>query len=298
MKGRATLLSFLLACLAARARAAEPVRFELSRGSVIARICRGCPVPRTKPEPLRGSFSVVPLPLSSRSRVGALTDVDWQSESYRVRAVGFLEFGENEELLRGLVLARINDEPVRLELRHGQRTEAGRLLLALGTAEEGVPGYLLVLLADRGSSPNPDWDLDGVGDATDNCVAQANPEQEDQDADGYGDRCDECPGTDPTEPVDSGGCSLEQRCPCLWSPKGRDWAEGEYRRCVIRAVRRLLREGALVRKEAFRLLRRALRSGCGRIVLAENGKAWFIEPRAATRRCSPGRPGLPTQSTG
>lgn len=40
----------------------------------------------------------------------------------------------------------------------------------------------------------PDADLDGVGDACDNCPNWANSDQEDSDGDGYGNNCDNCPG--------------------------------------------------------------------------------------------------------
>jgi hypothetical protein len=46
-----------------------------------------------------------------------------------------------------------------------------------------------------------DTDHDGVPDATDNCVAVANPDQADADADGKGDACDYCP-------VSPGACAV------------------------------------------------------------------------------------------
>lgn len=40
------------------------------------------------------------------------------------------------------------------------------------------------------SGSNPDFDLDGVGDAIDNCSEAANPNQDDTDADDCGNLCD------------------------------------------------------------------------------------------------------------
>jgi len=58
-----------------------------------------------------------------------------------------------------------------------------------------IAGFCLVvglpLVATAGPTPGgPDTDLDGVEDAFDNCVDDANPEQKDLDHDACGDRCD------------------------------------------------------------------------------------------------------------
>jgi hypothetical protein len=49
-------------------------------------------------------------------------------------------------------------------------------------------------------APPPDQDKDGVPDFRDNCVAIANPDQQDIDRDGIGTACDEQPETPPPPP--------------------------------------------------------------------------------------------------
>ncbi|MFN3202042.1 MAG: fibrinogen-like YCDxxxxGGGW domain-containing protein [Bradymonadia bacterium] len=64
-----------------------------------------------------------------------------------------------------------------------------------------------------GLSRCPDQDLDGVCDADDNCVANANLNQADADADGQGDVCDVCPN-DANDDADGDGlCADVDNCP-------------------------------------------------------------------------------------
>lgn len=54
---------------------------------------------------------------------------------------------------------------------------------------------------DGGGITDPDSDLDGVLDDTDNCPSISNPNQQDSDGDGFGDACDSCPAdADKTDP--------------------------------------------------------------------------------------------------
>ncbi len=80
----------------------------------------------------------------------------------------------------------------------------------------------------RQRAPDPDQDdldSDGVGDACDNCPADANADQADADFDGIGDVCDPTPdGEDEEDP--------EVVCPCdLTTLEGLDRAEARFRVC-------------------------------------------------------------------
>ncbi|PKK83160.1 MAG: hypothetical protein CVT49_10145 [candidate division Zixibacteria bacterium HGW-Zixibacteria-1] len=57
-----------------------------------------------------------------------------------------------------------------------------------------------------------DQDCDGIDDAIDNCLALANPGQEDLDQDGVGDSCDNCPGTSNADQTETDGDGLGDAC--------------------------------------------------------------------------------------
>ena len=61
------------------------------------------------------------------------------------------------------------------------------------------------------SSPNDDFDADGVADGLDNCLETPNPAQSDLDEDGRGDACDRCPTTAPGARIDAFGCETTGR---------------------------------------------------------------------------------------
>lgn len=69
---------------------------------------------------------------------------------------------------------------------------------------ENYIDYLPVLSAPHSDIPELDEDLDGVPDATDNCIDDYNPNQSDTDGDDVGDVCDTCLN-DPNK-IDAGVC--------------------------------------------------------------------------------------------
>lgn len=86
----------------------------------------------------------------------------------------------------------------------------------------------------------------------------------DGDGDGVPDGEDLCPDTAPGEPIDDGGCSLDQLCPCSGPTPGQPWRNhGQYVSCVAQAVRDISRP-PLDQQTRSRLVSEAAASSCGR----------------------------------
>jgi hypothetical protein len=72
------------------------------------------------------------------------------------------------------------------------------------------------------NAPPPDDDNDGIPNDSDNCPADANPDQTDSDSDGSGDACDTCP-LDAKNDVDGDGiCGDTDNCPNTPNPGQED----------------------------------------------------------------------------
>jgi hypothetical protein len=164
--------------------------------------------------------------------------------------------------------ATINGEPVVLTSGRRQPANGPDISIVVTSARTGAAPYVIVLTAVPDDPQVPDVDGDGVEDERDNCPTLANGDQHDADGDRVGDVCDQCADSDDTL-VNAQGCSVAQLCPCDAPTPTSSWTDQtEYLRCVARATRVLRREGQISRGESLGILRRALRSGCGRTVVA------------------------------
>jgi hypothetical protein len=97
---------------------------------------------------------------------------------------------------------------------------------AVGGAGRGSlflpPLQPFLALDPRSAALDPDADLDGVRDSTDNCPVIANALQEDGDSDTIGDVCDTCP-LDPANDADTDGfCADVDNCPLINNPGQED----------------------------------------------------------------------------
>jgi len=81
----------------------------------------------------------------------------------------------------------------------------------------------------------------------------------DADGDGVPDNEDDCLGTDPGDPVDENGCSVEQLCDC---PGARN--HGEYVSCVAHTSKDFERQGLLTQAQRTALVVEAAHSSCGK----------------------------------
>jgi len=64
----------------------------------------------------------------------------------------------------------------------------------------------------EGEEGEPDCDADGVPDRTDNCLEDANADQQNGDGDDLGDACDNCPGLDNPDQADADADGIGDAC--------------------------------------------------------------------------------------
>jgi len=266
IRGLLTLIAILFTTV--RAEASDLRRYVLAPGSFISQACRSCSTAPAVPEPLTGSFEVTLLPLPGLYNAAAITDVKISSASYQVTGQGFIQrIGADRQAMA--LRTEINGQGVTLTSGRRQFNDPRdiRIVLTSGTKSDTI--YVIVLVAQPLSEPAPDADEDGVEDGLDNCAAVHNPDQADIDGDRIGDRCDACAETQAGGLITREGCDVAQLCPCTGPTEGGDWqTPAQYLRCVARATRVLRKQGQTSRQESMEILRRAMRSGCGRIVVA------------------------------
>ncbi|GBD26051.1 Alpha-agarase [bacterium HR30] len=258
-------------------RMALALRYEVLPTSSLTVACTKCPRPTSHTERLTGSFEMTALTGSEAPGLVAITSIELRGSQTVIEGSGFwqklglqrqamvLEVVVNERRLR-LTSGRRQRMPGAPSVDEPMPAEVS-IVVSSGPAAERT--YILVLHARVAEPTGYDGDHDGVPDTLDNCPTVGNPDQADDDGDGVGDGCDRCPHSAPGTEVGPTGCSLEQSCPCAGPRDGQTWTSfREYGRCVARALRQMQRTGKISLEQARTRLKRALRSGCGRVVLA------------------------------
>ncbi|MGD9764234.1 MAG: thrombospondin type 3 repeat-containing protein [Candidatus Binatia bacterium] len=270
MRWQGFLLALAVAGAWGRSAAADTVRYVLAPESRLVTRCEGCDPAESRSEPLTGVFDVSILPGTDYA-VEAVTGLRWSGPSTNIAGSGFLQrFADGR--LAMVIDARFNGVPILLTSGRRQSSKPGEIRLHLLSPQGVRSRFAITLVAIPEVSRAPDVDGDGVSDASDNCPALATATQTDTDGDDVGDSCDACPDTSPGDPVLHDGCALAQTCPCDGPSSGEEWPnQRAYVHCVARYLKALRQEGNLGKSEIKLLLQDAVRSGCGRRVLALGG---------------------------
>jgi hypothetical protein len=247
---------------------AGTAHYVLSSHSSITSVCNSCGTPPEPAENLSGTFDITLLPVASGFEVAGVTNIDLSSRSFVISGNGFLQqLGRDRQVM--VLDAQVNGTKVRFTSGRRQHASPPGITIILSSPRTDKQTYLLVISAVPVSDQAPDADGDGVPDASDNCPTISNSSQSDSDGDGVGDACDQCPGTPVHSVVTQTGCSIEQLCPCDGPNPGEQWnSQREYLRCVVRGTRTLRRQGQISRPESLQIIRRAVRSACGRTIVA------------------------------
>jgi hypothetical protein len=269
MRWRSAVLPFIVASgvvWAGRA-AAESVRYVLGPGSRLITRCHGCDPATTRSEPLTGTFDVGILP-GAEYAVEALTGVRWSAGGRRITGSGFLQRFADKRVAM-VIDTRFGGVPILFTSGRRQPSRAGEIRLQLFSPRGARTSFAITLIAAPEQATAPDTDAGGVSDPADRCATVAGASQGDADGDGIGDACDVCGDSPADAIVRQDGCALEQACPCAGPSAEADWPnQRAYVQCVAHYLRDLRLETKLGKSEIGVLLRDAVRSGCGRHVLA------------------------------
>lgn len=246
---------------------AQTVRYVLTAESRLTTICHGCDPGEIQSRPLTGSFEVSVLPGDAYG-VAAVTGIAWRSDAQTVTGSGFLQrFADGRMAV--VLDARVNGVPVLLTSGRRQASTAQTMRLRLSSAQGSRGGFVVTLVAAPERDGASDGDGDGLADQVDSCPTAANADQADADGDGVGDACDACPDTAAASPVLASGCAIEQACPCEGPSLEEEWTgQRAYVQCVARMLKSMRQSGLLGKGEIRLRLQDAVRSGCGRRILA------------------------------
>lgn len=262
------LLAAVFVAISATQAAGETVHYVLAPESQILQLCSQCTTPPPPPEPLEGSFDLTTMPVPSDYAVDAVTQIDWHSDSFSLRGSGFIQHLGTDQVAM-VVDTRVNQSSALLTTEHRQHIPAGNLRLVLVTPRGADTAYVVTLVAVPVVTEGPDQDADGIRDRVDNCRTTANASQGDLDGDAIGDACDTCAETPPNSIVVENGCAPSQMCPCDGPAPGEEWPnQRAYVQCVSRVLKSLQRQNKMGRREVLDGIQGAVRSGCGRRVLA------------------------------
>jgi hypothetical protein len=247
---------------------ANTVHYVLTAESRLTLFCQGCIPNPMLSEPIGGSFDVTEMPVPADYAVDAVTDLELQSPSNTLIGSGFLQRLGSDRMAM-VVKGSLNGLSVLLTSGRRQPSRSGEIRMQLTSPKGAKNGVRLTIVAVPAAASGHDADGDNVGDEVDNCRQTANPAQADADADGSGDACDLCADTPASDTVVSDGCSLGQQCPCDGPSEGREWeSQRDYVQCVARQLKVLRQTQHLGKSEVRLLLQDAVRSGCGRRVIA------------------------------
>lgn len=184
------------------------------------------------------------------------------------------DFGSVSQLGNTLrwAIPKIQDSTVTLtyEVQHLPQKLGGQKPIHAAVSYHDDQGNQLSLPDVNVTVYGCDQDGDGVVDEDDNCAAVPNADQADFDADGSGDACDPDDDADGVlddqdacaqtplgaSPIDQGGCTVGQHCPC----DGKN--HGVYVSCIQAASKELVSAQLLTPSERAAVVKDAANGSC------------------------------------